>query len=97
MYIVVALVSGSGSMQSARERRCVLAALRLSVSAVSPSILGHCCVCVQAASEDVCLWDEEATSQSQSGKRDETVRATLMFYRIQLGMRINHPHFHLYI
>lgn len=42
------------------------------------SIDSRALLCVQATSEDVCLWDEKATSQSQSGKRDKTVRAALM-------------------
>lgn len=55
-----------------------MASVRVRRTSIDPPAL----LCVQLAGEDVCLRDEEATSQSQPGERDETVRATLMFYQI---------------
>lgn len=81
MHIAVVLVSWSGSMHPTLPPGG-MASVRVRRTSIDPRAL----LCVQAASEDVCLWDEEATSQSQSGKRDETVRAALMFYQIKLGI-----------
>lgn len=82
LYVHVAVVAASRSGSVQREGRCLLAAWRLSVSAVAPSILGHCCVCPRCLSPG---WRSNFTKPT---RWDETVRAAPMFYPVYREMRL---------